>query len=250
MSIAEENMLTEEERENLQDLLRHAVKPEDAMSLDELEGYLFGVVITPDVTMPSEWFGDIFGEEMAAFENEREGNRIFGYLMDAYNRLNARRLAGELSFPFDIDALGTEGMERMRLWANGLEKALALRSGIWAPDEVLDAAEVDEDQEGDDVLTALMIVLGVARPDHVPEIFDNVGPGEDEIAQVSAKLIALLPSAVETLQAFASEIEEIRLEDSESEPPAKVPVATARVGRNESCPCGSGKKYKKCCGLN
>ena len=20
------------------------------------------------------------------------------------------------------------------------------------------------------------------------------------------------------------------------------------VGRNESCPCGSGKKYKKCCG--
>lgn len=21
-----------------------------------------------------------------------------------------------------------------------------------------------------------------------------------------------------------------------------------RVGRNEPCPCGSGKKYKKCCG--
>jgi uncharacterized protein YecA (UPF0149 family) len=24
--------------------------------------------------------------------------------------------------------------------------------------------------------------------------------------------------------------------------------APARVGRNESCPCGSGKKFKKCCG--
>jgi len=23
---------------------------------------------------------------------------------------------------------------------------------------------------------------------------------------------------------------------------------TPRVGRNEPCPCGSGKKYKKCCG--
>jgi hypothetical protein len=23
---------------------------------------------------------------------------------------------------------------------------------------------------------------------------------------------------------------------------------TARVGRNDPCPCGSGKKYKKCCG--
>ena len=29
------------------------------------------------------------------------------------------------------------------------------------------------------------------------------------------------------------------------EPPAPVP---RRVGRNDPCPCGSGKKYKKCCG--
>ena len=25
---------------------------------------------------------------------------------------------------------------------------------------------------------------------------------------------------------------------------------TKKVGRNEPCPCGSDKKYKKCCGLN
>ncbi len=23
-----------------------------------------------------------------------------------------------------------------------------------------------------------------------------------------------------------------------------------KIGRNEQCPCGSGKKYKKCCGFN
>ena len=23
-----------------------------------------------------------------------------------------------------------------------------------------------------------------------------------------------------------------------------------KVGRNDPCPCGSGKKYKKCCGFN
>ena len=23
-----------------------------------------------------------------------------------------------------------------------------------------------------------------------------------------------------------------------------------KVGRNDPCPCGSGKKYKKCCGQN
>ncbi|MDR0293567.1 MAG: preprotein translocase subunit SecA [Oscillospiraceae bacterium] len=36
------------------------------------------------------------------------------------------------------------------------------------------------------------------------------------------------------------------------EPPKKQPVrktAAAKVGRNDPCPCGSGKKYKKCCGF-
>ena len=26
------------------------------------------------------------------------------------------------------------------------------------------------------------------------------------------------------------------------------PVRSAKIGRNDSCPCGSGRKYKKCCG--
>jgi preprotein translocase subunit SecA len=28
----------------------------------------------------------------------------------------------------------------------------------------------------------------------------------------------------------------------------KIKISFMKVGRNESCPCGSGKKYKKCCG--
>jgi SWIM/SEC-C metal-binding protein len=28
----------------------------------------------------------------------------------------------------------------------------------------------------------------------------------------------------------------------------KTKIAEKKVGRNEPCPCGSGKKYKKCCG--
>jgi len=30
--------------------------------------------------------------------------------------------------------------------------------------------------------------------------------------------------------------------------PPKPKIAKKKVGRNEFCPCGSGKKYKKCCG--
>ena len=26
------------------------------------------------------------------------------------------------------------------------------------------------------------------------------------------------------------------------------PSSTKKIGRNEICPCGSGKKYKNCCG--
>jgi hypothetical protein len=34
----------------------------------------------------------------------------------------------------------------------------------------------------------------------------------------------------------------------QEEPPKKIPVKVNKVGRNEPCPCGSGKKYKKCHG--
>ena len=32
-------------------------------------------------------------------------------------------------------------------------------------------------------------------------------------------------------------------------PPKAQPITSEKkIGRNEPCPCGSGKKYKKCCG--
>jgi len=41
-----------------------------------------------------------------------------------------------------------------------------------------------------------------------------------------------------------------QLPNAETQPPAPVPIKKSgpKVGRNEPCPCGSGKKYKKCCG--
>lgn len=37
-------------------------------------------------------------------------------------------------------------------------------------------------------------------------------------------------------------------EPSSNESHKAEPVQTVKIGRNEPCPCGSGKKYKKCCG--
>ena len=36
--------------------------------------------------------------------------------------------------------------------------------------------------------------------------------------------------------------------DGEAVPPTTVVRETPKIGRNDPCPCGSGKKYKKCCG--
>jgi preprotein translocase subunit SecA len=34
----------------------------------------------------------------------------------------------------------------------------------------------------------------------------------------------------------------------DKKPKAAAAVAGKKVGRNDPCPCGSGKKYKHCCG--
>jgi len=36
--------------------------------------------------------------------------------------------------------------------------------------------------------------------------------------------------------------------DFDGDGPVELYRAPVKVGRNEPCPCGSGKKYKKCCG--
>ena len=41
-----------------------------------------------------------------------------------------------------------------------------------------------------------------------------------------------------------------RNEVSDDQAPAPIKRSHEKVGRNDTCPCGSGKKYKKCCGVN
>ncbi|MBQ9019579.1 MAG: preprotein translocase subunit SecA [Bacilli bacterium] len=36
--------------------------------------------------------------------------------------------------------------------------------------------------------------------------------------------------------------------DTEEKPVKKKPIKKQKIGRNDPCPCGSGKKYKQCCG--
>jgi uncharacterized protein YecA (UPF0149 family) len=44
--------------------------------------------------------------------------------------------------------------------------------------------------------------------------------------------------------------DEKRAEITKAYKKSKTVVKEVRIGRNDPCPCGSGKKYKKCCGAN
>jgi uncharacterized protein YecA (UPF0149 family) len=51
---------------------------------------------------------------------------------------------------------------------------------------------------------------------------------------------------LEIEEAELAKAREERLKDPEK---YQIKAAAAAPGRNDPCPCGSGKKYKKCCGL-
>ena len=77
---------------------------------------------------------------------------------------------------------------------------------------------------------------------------------EDMVAEIRAETIRIILSAVprtQTVQRIqvAKPLKEGLAGSSEQEKKKTIIVRKAeKVGRNDLCPCGSGKKYKKCCG--
>jgi preprotein translocase subunit SecA len=79
------------------------------------------------------------------------------------------------------------------------------------------------------------------------EIFDQMVDDikEDTVRQILT--VAPRPQATERVQVAKPTSEGY----ASGKPIVRKPVVKAvKVGRNDPCPCGSGKKYKKCCGQN
>jgi preprotein translocase subunit SecA len=77
---------------------------------------------------------------------------------------------------------------------------------------------------------------------------------EDMVAEIRAETVRIVLSAVPRTQTVqrvqvAKPLKEGLAGSSEQEKKKTIIVRKAeKVGRNDLCPCGSGKKYKKCCG--
>ncbi len=240
-------MFTPQEAKNLLLLLARAVNPDNALSLEGLHGFLVGLAIVPDIIMPSEWLPGVFGEEMMEFKDEAEADKLMGHLFAAHNRINEDE---KLAFPFDMESLKEGDAERIQDWAYGLFLAMSLSPETWGmDDEEVDDAALSEDER--EISSACGVIIGVAMPDEIPELFEPAKARRKlpKTEKLLVTLYAMLPSAFAIVRGHGIAQRKKMREELISLVPPK-PRHVEKIGRNDPCPCGSGKKYKKCCGRN
>lgn len=249
-------LFSSKESKGLKQLLACAVDQDEVLNLDSLHGFLYCLAILPDVIHPSEWLSFVFGEEMLEVKDEAEANNLMGALFAAYNRLIKECDQGELVFPFDIGKLKSSDPDRIRDWAYGFFLGINLRPEVWGfpADEDYDSHDIEEeDDEQTEAAACIAVLMGVAFPDKIADLFDEpAATSEEELARAKeqeARFFVLLPQAIETFQLIAREWKTASAQSKTSAKVLNLPVRREeKIGRNDPCPCGSGKKYKKCCG--
>ena len=248
-------MITKKNKKILQQFLALAPDPEFTFTYDELLGYIFGLAMTPDIVLPSEWLPIIFDNKYPDYDSEKQAEKMLRCLIEVYNSFTADFHNNALDFPFTEEFLMTDRMEKLYEWVSGLEEALALRDEFWDPIEYPKLSE----QKKEELYYAMMVVQGLADPVEVEEFFaampeeifqeafpdtDNDGEKLDHNMRVQALLIASLPLSVQTLQDHAHTVEKKRQRTTGNHTIHQLPVRAAKVNRNEPYPCNSGKK---CC---
>ncbi len=242
-------MFTKTEAKKLETILCNAADPDESFNSVALHGFFFGLAITPDPVMPSQWFPVVFGGDGPMFDDEKGAQQSIGYLMEIYNRFMSASMNQTLHFPFDYDKISRDWFPDLEDWACGLFKALALRPHHWGMAE--GPSEEDASEYMRDVMNASAIVTAVALPEEREGIFETA-PGAEPKSEDELKILVfgLLPASVETLQRHGAmlhkQMHSGRVQDLHAGPVRR----EQKVGRNDPCPCGSGRKYKKCCGAN
>lgn len=251
-------MLTATDKKHLQQLLAMTSDPDNTFSYDELLGYLFGLAITPEALMPNEWIPLIFGGDLPEFASLAVAQKMTGGLMTAYNKYIDEFQKGQLTFPFTIENLHDDQFAEVYEWVSGFEEAIALREELWDPEEYPDLS----DEKKEELYHSIMSIQGLVDPveameyfeDMPDEVFQEAFSGldtelDDREAQIQIFLLASLPLAIETFLDHARVVEKKRQQHL-SKTRGPIPLRSAKIGRNDPCPCGSGKKFKKCCGSN
>jgi uncharacterized protein len=209
---------------------------EETMLIEELDGFIAGLLVCPDLIKPSEWlpiiWGGDSGDQHAAFDNLKHVNQVLGLIMDHYNGIGRTLMerADRYSPMLPVDE--GNGDILWELWIEGFAKAVELHPAAWQ-------RLLDSDADTAAAMRGMLTLVDVACG-------DQRGPWRDD---------ALTATAPDNIARWIVALNAWRLaNDRPMQHTAPTPPpsfsSAQKIGRNDPCPCGSGKKYKKCCGLH
>ena len=144
-----------------------------------------------------------------------------------------------------------------RTWKEHLRNMDALRDGIGLRGYGQKDPKLEYKREGFEMFQSMLFQIreGVFRAltrVHVQPA--EPAPAEDAVEEGNAPAEAPqqeAPKAKPTLSLRHKENDDLAYSGSQTTDAGNQPAkAKPRVGRNDPCPCGSGLKYKKCCGRN
>jgi uncharacterized protein len=200
------------------------------MNVEELDGFFAALITGPEIVMPSEYYREVFGGEMSdacEFGSLGEANEILGLMMRHWNDIAGTLNKDEVYGPILLQ--DENGVFHGNDWARGFMRGMGMRSDGWA--------ELVNDEEHGGCLIPMMMLCH--EHDEDPEMRpEPISPEkrEEVIVHMAAGLLG-------AYQYFRS-----HRQVSASARPSEFRRTAPKVGRNDPCPCGSAKKFKKCCG--
>jgi uncharacterized protein len=228
--------LLDEEIDELDQFLLSGSASDETMSMSELDGYLTANVVGPKPVAPSLWLPGVWGptqDDAPEFETAEQAQHILTLIMRHMNGIVWSLQHDPDDFDPLFNSFKQPGKHREYVdgeaWAYGFMQGIALTREDWQP--------LFDDE----------VMVHVLQPIHLLGS-DDVTDDEDALTQTPAqreKIAETIAAAVAAVYRFWLP----RREESDTVLAGAPNVRKAhKTGRNEPCPCGSGKKFKKCCG--
>jgi uncharacterized protein len=199
------------------------------MPLSVLDGFLTGIAIGPELVMPSEWLPYVWGGEDPVFDDQAQASAILGAIMGRYNAILREIEAGTFE-PLVWEA--PDGTMIAGDWAEGFMHAVVLRPDAWEP--------LMRSKRHGVLLLPILVLCG----DETGESVLGLEPDEEDRAMAEA--VEILPACVIEIAAYWRKRRPTHIAGSRQ--PVSVSLKANQPGRNDPCPCGSGRKFMVCCG--
>jgi uncharacterized protein len=238
MNVFNQGPLTDKEIRELDQFLLDAEGIPASMDISTLDGFLTAIVCGPKTILPSEWMRWVWdmerGEDAPEFTDQAQAQRILGFLMRHMNDIaQTLHQAPEQYEPLLLENPNDgDPIPILDEWCSGFMKGVQLDADGWLP---VTAGQPDwmstillyGTEEGWEALKMKNLSL------------DEHKALADGLARTVQKIHALW------LEQRRKQIAAGALPDLVRREPVRNPN---KVGRNEPCPCGSGKKFKQCHG--